>query len=154
MKMNIVKKLLLPLVVVASIGGVSFATITPQTVAAAGTENPSCAKGFLTFPVWYRGIVNEDTCELKSLDANGNNLGNFIWHIALNIIEIAIMLVGYLAAIFIMYGGFRYVISRGSADEAAKAKETILHAVMGLILALVSVAIVRFIYNNIFGMTS
>jgi hypothetical protein len=55
------------------------------------------------------------------------------------------------AAIFIIYGGVRYIISRGDEDAAAEAKNTILYAVIGLIVIGLSAAIVNFAVGVIAG---
>jgi hypothetical protein len=49
----------------------------------------------------------------------------------------------------IIYGGFRYVISRGDAAHIKAAKETILYAVVGVVVSIVAFAIVSFVARNI-----
>jgi hypothetical protein len=138
-----IKKIVVSLAIIVT-GGVSFATMVPQTVAAA--DNPACVQRFLGFPVWYRGLSDKN-CNVVSPDGqNGNpTLSNFIWHIVLNVIEIVMMLVGYLAVFFILYGGFQFLTSQGAPDAAAKARTTITNAVIGLVISIVAVAVVNFI---------
>ncbi len=61
-----------------------------------------------------------------------------------SLINIGLGLVGLIAAIFIVIGGVRYIISRGEEDETEKAKNMILYAVIGLIVIGLSAAIVNF----------
>lgn len=63
----------------------------------------------------------------------------------LNVALILIGLVGGLSVIFILWGGFRYVISRGDPAAVKTAKETILYAIMGIVVAILAYAIVNFI---------
>jgi succinate dehydrogenase/fumarate reductase cytochrome b subunit len=49
---------------------------------------------------------------------------------------------GVLAVIFIIIGGVRYAISGGDSANVKQAKETILYAVIGLIVALIAFTIV------------
>ncbi|HEX3081687.1 MAG TPA: hypothetical protein VHQ86_00365 [Candidatus Saccharimonadia bacterium] len=54
-------------------------------------------------------------------------------------------LVGSVSVLMIIYGGFRYVISRGDSSQIKVAKDTILYAVVGVIVAIVAFAIVNFV---------
>lgn len=56
---------------------------------------------------------------------------------------------GVVCVLFIIIGGFQYVASAGNPDSVGKAKNTILYAVIGLIFAILSYAIVSFIVNKI-----
>lgn len=117
------------------------------TVEHDGMGNPidpsaNCRQYLLTFPAWYRGIVDTSTCDIKSPTAVGG-IGSFIWTIALNSIEILLNLIGYAAVGFIIYGGYKYMISAGSPDGMVAARKTILNAVIGLAISIAAVAIVR-----------
>ena len=46
---------------------------------------------------------------------------------------------------FIIMGGFKYMTSSGSPDQAAKAMKTIINAVIGMVVALGSVGLVNFV---------
>jgi hypothetical protein len=118
-----------------TIGGSAFAVATPQTTFAA------CGAPLLTFPAWYRGLVNGE-CDILSPTQVGG-LGPFVFKIVLNIIDIMLQLVGYICVVYIIWGGFKYMYSAGSPDGAAKARQTILNAVIGLMISLFSVAIVN-----------
>lgn len=141
-----IKKWIFGLVFALSVGGGTMATLLPAPIVAAAT-NATCTKAqpFLTFPVWYRGLnVSTANCSLASPAAVGG-LGVFIWRIALNIIEVGLQLAGYVAAGYILYGGFLFMTSQGSPDGAAKARKTILNAAIGLVVSMASVAIVNLI---------
>ena len=49
----------------------------------------------------------------------------------------------------IIYGGIQYVISAGDSGKVGKAKNTILYAVIGLVVAVMSYAIVNFVVSNL-----
>lgn len=121
----------------ASFGGATLTLAAPQPAMAA------CNTTLLTFPAWYRGVV-DDSCNIKSPTDSGG-LPTFIWTIGLNVIEIMLQLVGYIAVGFIIAGGFKYLTSTGSADDIAKAKKTILNAIIGLVISIFSVAIVNIV---------
>ncbi len=56
---------------------------------------------------------------------------------------------GILSTVFIMYGGVRYIISRGNPSAIQGAKDTISSALVGLLLALGSFSILYFINPNL-----
>lgn len=139
---NGMKKWIVALIMVFSVGGSTLAVATPQLAMA--EANPSCSRGFLGFPVWYRGLTASDTdCTIES--PNNAGLGHFILHIALNVIEMGMILVGYLAVFFIIFGGFQYLTSQGESANITKAKTTITNAIIGLVIALIAVGIINFI---------
>lgn len=113
---------------------------------AAADEN--CKSNFLGFPAWYEGLTEGADCHIKSPDAAGG-LSAFIWHIALNVVAILLRLVGYVSVVFIIIGGFNYMTSAGSPDGIARAKKTIMNAVIGLVLSIASVAIVQLVAGAI-----
>jgi len=71
--------------------------------------------------------------------------------IVIQVINILLSLAGLVAVIYLIYGGFRYITSRGDEDEAAEAKNVIIYAIIGLIVIGISAVIVRFIIGAVFG---
>lgn len=128
---------IMALVFVAGLGGATLSVATPATAAAA------CGDRLLTFPAWYRGLTDA-SCNIKNPTQAGG-LPTFIWTIGLNVLELCLQLVGYLAVGFIIRGGFKYMTSVGDPGEMAKAKKIIMDAVIGLVLSIFSVAIVNLI---------
>ncbi len=64
-----------------------------------------------------------------------------------NIISVLLWLIGAVAVIMLIVGGFRYVTSNGSADQIKAAKNTILYAAVGLAVAILGQAIVIFVVD-------
>ena len=63
----------------------------------------------------------------------------------LGIFNVAFILIGSLAVIFIIFGGIKYIASGGNPEQTNKAKNTILYAVIGLVVSVFSVAIINFV---------
>ena len=63
--------------------------------------------------------------------------------------SIALAIVGALSVIMLIWGGVRYIISGGDSKKITDAKNTILYAIIGLIIAVLAYAIVRFVLNTI-----
>ena len=60
-------------------------------------------------------------------------------------------IVGIISVIMLIYGGLRYVISGGDSKKVTDAKNTILYAIIGLIVSILAFAIVNFVINAITG---
>ena len=60
-----------------------------------------------------------------------------------------IFLVGAVAVIFLIIGGLRYVISNGDSKAVEAAKNTILYAIIGIVVAIISFALVSFVITSI-----
>jgi hypothetical protein len=65
------------------------------------------------------------------------------------ILSIVIGIVGALCLLFITIGGFRYILSQGDPGAIAKAKGTIVYALVGLIVVILAEAIVAFVFGSI-----
>ena len=62
--------------------------------------------------------------------------------------------VGIISVIMLIYGGLRYVISGGDSKKVTDAKNTIMYAIIGLIISILAYAIVNFVINAVGGETS
>ena len=56
--------------------------------------------------------------------------------------------IGVVAVIMLVIGGFRYVFSGGNSTNTTAAKDTILYAVVGIVVALLAYAIVNFVLGQ------
>jgi hypothetical protein len=66
--------------------------------------------------------------------------------------QILAILFGIMAAVsvlFIVIGGLRFVTSEGNPEGTAKARNTIIYAVVGLVIALSAEALVAFVLGNL-----
>jgi hypothetical protein len=62
--------------------------------------------------------------------------------------SVLLFIVGAIAVIMIVIGGLRYVISGGDASQVQSAKNTILYALVGIIVAILAYAAVNFVVNS------
>lgn len=79
-------------------------------------------------------------CQARNRD-NVNSL-------AQTVIGVLFFAVGTIAVIMIIVGGLKYVTANGDSAKITSAKNTILYSVVGLIVALSSYAIVRYVINQ------
>jgi len=115
---------LISALMVAGFGGALLTAVVPEPVYAAD----NCNQGFLGFPAWYRGLT-DGNCDIASPDSVGG-LSNFIWRIVINVVEIFLMLVGYISVGFVIYGGFLLMSGRGNPGDIAEGQKTIRNAII------------------------
>ncbi|HSX34598.1 MAG TPA: hypothetical protein VLF62_03055 [Candidatus Saccharimonadales bacterium] len=76
---------------------------------------------------------------------NGSNASlNKIVSTGVNIFSTVI---GIVAVIMIMVGGFKYITAGGDSGQISSAKTTIIYAIVGLIIVALAQSIVRFVLN-------
>lgn len=63
------------------------------------------------------------------------------------ITNIALYAVGIISVIMLIYGGIRYITSGGDSKKVTDAKNTVLYAIIGLVIAILAYAIVNFVLN-------
>ena len=67
---------------------------------------------------------------------------------AKNIINILLTIVGAGSVVVIIYAGILFVISSGNSQTIQTAKNTIIYAVIGLVISILSFAIVNFVVSS------
>ena len=83
-----------------------------------------------------------DPIQGKGDDLSGSIVG---------ILNGVIGVLGIVAVVVIIIGGIGYMTSAGDAGKVKKAKDTILYGVIGLIIVVLSFAIVNFVIANVIG---
>lgn len=123
--------------------------LLPGTARAATAE--ACGKtssSFLGFPTWYKYLN-------PTFDASKNDciidfdIQSDIPKVLLAVFEIILRLAGMIAVVFVIYGGFQYVLSQAEPDRVKGARSTIINALIGLAIAISATAIVNLIARNI-----
>ncbi|HSW77242.1 MAG TPA: hypothetical protein VLG36_00405 [Candidatus Chromulinivoraceae bacterium] len=64
------------------------------------------------------------------------------------ITNVMLFAVGAISVIMIVIGGLRYVVSGGNSTNITTAKNTILYAIVGLIIAIMAYAIINFVIGS------
>ena len=67
------------------------------------------------------------------------------------VINIMLWVIGIISVIMIIIGGIRYATSNGDSNAVTGAKNTIMYAVIGLVIAIFAYAIVNFVLVQITG---
>lgn len=95
-----------------------------------------CSDGIISVP-----------CFFNDGPAGSQSFGALI----LTVIQILLLVVGSLSVLFLIIGGVRYVTAAGNEENAEGAKKTMTHAVIGLIVVVLSFAIITIITNVLLG---
>lgn len=61
------------------------------------------------------------------------------------VVNLLLWAIGIISVIMIIIGGIRYAISNGDSNQVTAAKNTIMYAVIGLVIAIFAYAIVNFV---------
>ena len=87
-------------------------------------------------------------------DGVPDNLASGDGSIIRRAINLMLYAVGVISVIMLIYGGFRYVISGGQKESVTAAKNTILYAIVGLVISIFAYAIVKFVIGAVVGTDS
>jgi hypothetical protein len=142
MKRLITKILTLCLVLSAGV-----AVLPVATANAAG-----CNDQTFFFPKWYDNLCDSQG-NIKSPAPQGgktyqdtaNSLGGWVLVIAMNLVKMLLMVVGYVALGGIIYGGFKYMTQGDNSSGTAGARKTIQNAIIGLVISIMSVSIITLV---------
>ncbi|MBP5656611.1 hypothetical protein J6X15_03440 [Candidatus Saccharibacteria bacterium] len=114
-------------------GAAAAATLFAGRVMAATTPNPAQAGAEAA-----RG--NGMPAELVGTDGVFTKITNTVLYA-----------VGIISVVMLIFGGLRYVISGGDSKKVTDAKNTIMYALIGLIISILAYAIVNFVINAVGG---
>lgn len=86
-------------------------------------------------------------------DCSGGRSNSKISNLFASVINLFSLLVGIVAVIMIIIGGFQYILSNGDSSKISTAKNTIIFALVGLIIVAMAQFIVRFVLGKLSGAT-
>lgn len=121
-------------------------TITGLTMLAPGLVPAMASATSITDSICQGSNVgsNTTTCDSNSSTTSLTNL-------AAKVISIFSVLVGVVAVIMVIFGGFKYITSGGDSNSVSGAKNTLIYAIVGLIIVALAQFIVHFVLNTTKG---
>lgn len=122
------------LAAVALVAGMGLAVLSPLPAMAASPQQQACEGA--------GGNWTGSTC--SNPESQGGSLTGLIG----DIINALLFLIGIVAVIMIIIGGFRYITAQGDTGQLATAKNTILYSIIGLVVAIAAFAIVNFVLGR------
>ncbi len=111
----------------------------PVTVAAQNIDNGLCAGADLK----VTGAANCDP-QASTAAAEGR-----VDQIISTVINIFSLVVGVISVIMIIIGGLKYITSGGDSGNVSGAKNTILYAIIGLVIVALAQVIVKFVLGQV-----
>ena len=75
--------------------------------------------------------------------------GNSIVDLIVFIIRILLLISGAIAVLFVIIGGFRYITSAGNEEAAEKGKNTLVNAIIGIIVVTLAYVIINVVVNTV-----
>ena len=99
--------------------------------------------------------INDSICEGAEIALGGQGCTNdsaaatTVSKLIKQIINIISVVVGVVAVIMIIIGGLRYITSGGDSSSVSSAKNTILYAIVGLVVVALAQLIVRFVIGRL-----
>lgn len=95
--------------------------------------------------------LSSDACaglkELDSTEGCGSGANRFKNLIA-SVVRILSYLVGVIAIIMIMVAGFKYITSSGNPEGVSSAKNTLIYALIGIVVAVLAQFLVEFVLTQ------
>jgi hypothetical protein len=144
--------------IITTLGVMMFVALNVPVVASAASFNQCNSQGTFFMTTWYANLCDKSGTTIASPVANAkggttksteSSLTSWLAILALNIVQILLSVVGYVSLGYIIYGGFKYMTQGDNSSGTAGARKTIQNAVIGLVIAIMSVAIISFISNRI-----
>ena len=119
--------------------------------------------GILTLPLFAFGAIALDSqpalaqgiSEGARGGVNASNTGNVPENIEGNdglvttVVNILLWAIGLISVIMIIIGGIRYATSNGDSNAVTAAKNTIMYAIIGIVVAMLAFAIVNFVIGKL-----
>jgi len=116
-----------------------FGTAAP-VLAATSTTTPTPASSQVCAGVPNAHVASDGTCQVT-----GSPTLNNVVATAVNVLS---MIVGLAGVIMVVMGGFKYITSGGDGQKAAGAKNTLVYAVIGLVIAALAQVLVQFVIKK------
>lgn len=128
---------------------IDLSTTFIRLFSAVGDECDVQGGGLFGLPKWYE--------YLKGVREKGGNCApqltgiNDIWLVLLAVTDILLRVAVIVAIVFVLIGGFKYITSRANPDKTTAARNTVIDALIGLVIAVVSIAVVSFVAGRFEG---
>lgn len=114
-------------------------------------------QNFFNFPTWYKYLVYANKMEINAATGRcevvtygpDRFMVQDIGLVALAFVDIAFRIAALAAVAYVIYGGIQFVTAQGETDKTKKARQTIINALIGLVIALISTGLVAFIGSRI-----
>jgi hypothetical protein len=143
---RIIQKLFFAALLVVAFSAAPIAVAAQATNQAPVTDlNSTIADNVCRGVLSAEGTQASAATTVSACKEEGDDSFSFVVRRIINIFSIV---VGAVSVVMIIIGGFRYIISGGDSSGVSSAKNTILYAIVGLVIVLFAQVIIRFVLTN------
>jgi hypothetical protein len=146
------------LIIAATIGLALF--FAPATFAAQHDDENGCradndcgaaeeCRGGLCVDVAQGGAGGDDVFGVDEIQGEINLGGRGLQETITGIINVALSLLGIIAVVIILIGGFKWMTAGGSEEKVADARKLIFAGIIGLAIIMSAWAIAKFVINSL-----
>lgn len=130
-----IKFLVGSLLITAVVLGVSFMSL--QDAGAASPKEAACVGSGGKWTV-TNAATDEGTC---TTPGSNRTVGGTLQQVS----DILIFVVGGVSVLMVIIGGLRYALAQGDSNATSSAKNTVLYAIVGIIVSLMAYGLVHFV---------
>ncbi len=109
----------------------------------------ACPGGdFFGLPKWYaylQGTYDPTTHQCVPQVSNIND----VWLIIAALIEMLLRLAAIAAVFMVIFGGIKYTTSQGDPDDTARARNTLIYALVGLLISISAAIVITFVAKSL-----
>lgn len=109
------------------------------------------APSLVAMPALAANTPKDNICEGIGLSTNSSNCGDNgaqFMTILTNLINLLIIVVGIVAVVMIIISGFNFITSGGDSGKVTTAKNTLMYAIIGLLVVAFAEVIVHFVIGT------
>jgi Type IV secretion system pilin len=129
----------------------------PQQLFTLFAADPCQPHDFLGLVPWYHYLTLTPStdaaghayCDIGFTVLSGNS--SDIPLVILAVVDDLLRIAGIVAVAFIIYGAIQYIASQGNPEQTARAQSTVINALIGMAIAIVSIATVSYIGSSLGG---
>jgi len=119
------------------------------------TADPRCEKSFFGLVPWYHYLPSTNfngypDCSIKNFNFFSGNTSD-IPLVLVAVVDDLLRIAGIVAVAFVVYGAIQFIASQGNPEQTARAQSTVTNSLIGLAIAVVSVAFVSFLGSKLGG---
>lgn len=119
---------------------------------AGGSVAARCSKSFLGIKPWFAYLPDaafaSGTCDItnfKFFGSTGTGEKSQLLPVVLAVVDALVRVAGVVAVAFVITGGIKLVTSQGEPEKAKSGRETIINALVGVVIAIIAASIVTYI---------
>jgi cytochrome bd-type quinol oxidase subunit 2 len=139
-----IKKLKNMVAIIATLGAFSVPAFVPALAAAQGTAatSPDISNGLCAGTSLDANQTTGCTVDTATANSEINNIIKLV-------INMFSLIVGLVSVIMIIVGGLKYITSGGESSNISSAKNTIVYAIIGLVIVALAQFIVHFVLGKV-----